>query len=120
MLHSDGKTLPDCVALVAPACLREGASRRLVWHPVGEALVEAVAVPCELGVGVVEVLVGEDDCGEGAVCGVGDEAIDAVRQVVVDALEDRGEVEPPLALVPLDVKLDVSAGGACWEWVCVV
>ena len=112
VLHRDGETLADSVPREGALRLREHARGGLVRHARGDALVEAVDVPLEFLVRVLEVDVGEDVAGEGGVGRVGDEAVDAVGEVLVRALERVGEVPPLVALVALLVGLDVAGRGA--------
>ena len=65
VLHGDGETLPHGVARKRALALRQHARGRLVRHARGDALVEAVHVPLELLVGVLEVDVREDVAGKG-------------------------------------------------------
>ena len=111
VLEVDGQTVPDGVPGVRPLALGERAGGGLVGHAGGHALVEGPHVPLDLPVDVVVVPVGQDDAGERAVGGVGDEAIDAVGEPRVGPLEDVRQVPPPVALVLLEVVLDVAGGG---------
>ena len=107
VLELDRHALPHGVARVRPLGLRQGARRRLVGDARGHPLVEAPDVPLDLPVGVLHVLVREDARGERAVGRVGDEAVDALGEVLVAPLEDVRDVPPPVPLVLLEVLLDV-------------
>jgi len=112
VLEVDGETVANRVARVRALGLGEGACGGLVRHPAGEALVEGPDVPLDLPVDVVDVTVGQDDAGERGIGGVGDEAVDAIGEPGVGPLEDVGEVPAAVALVLLEVILDVARGGA--------
>jgi len=111
VLHGDGEALAHHEAREGALRLRQHAGRGLVGHARGDALVEAVDVPLELLVGVLEVDIRQDVLGEGRVRGVGDEAVDAVGEVLVVALEGVGQVPALVSLVALLVLLDVAACG---------
>lgn len=108
VLHFNGQTVPHGIGGVAPLGLREHARRCLVRHTGGEALVVTVGVPLDLGIRVLDVLVGQDDGGEWGIGRVSDEPVDAVREVCVGPLEHIGQVPPLVTLVALLVCLDIA------------
>ena len=110
MLEGDGQPVAHGVPGVRPLGLGEGASGGLVRNSRRHALVEGPHVPLDLAVDVVDVAVRQDEAGERAVRGVGDEAVDAVREPRVGPLEDVRQVPAPVALVLLQVVLDVAGG----------
>lgn len=111
VLEVDGETVADGVPGVRPLALGERAGGGLVGHAGRHGLVEGPDVPLDLAVHIVVVAVRQDDAGERAVGGVGDEAIDAVREPRVGPLEDVRQVPAPVPLVLLEVVLDVAGGG---------
>ena len=112
VLEDDGHTLADKVASERALALLEGPGGGLVGHAGRQALVKGPHVPLDLAVDILDVLVGQDAAGERGVGRVGDEAVDAVGEVLVWALEDVGQVPPAVALEPLQVLFDVARGGA--------
>ena len=112
VLEIDGEAVAHGVPCVRPLGLREGARGGLVRDAGGHALIEGPHVPLDLAVDVVEVAVREDEAGERAVGGVGDEAVDAVGEPWVGPLEDVRQVPAAMALVLLQVVLDVARGRA--------
>ena len=110
VLEIDGEAVPYGVACERALGLREGARRGLVRDAGGHALIEGPHVPLDLAVDVVEVAVREDEAGERAVGGVGDEAVDAVGEPGVGPLEDVRQVPAAVPLVLLEVVLDVARG----------
>lgn len=111
VLEDDGETLPHDIAGEGALGLREGACRGLVRDAGRRALVEGPDVPFELAVRVGQVFVREDLGGERGVGGVGDEAVDAIGEPLVRALEGVREVPAAMALVALQVGFDVARGG---------
>ena len=110
MLKIDGQAVPHGVPGVRPLGLGERAGGGLVRNAGCHALVEGPHVPLDLAVDVVDVAVRQDEAGERAVRGVGDEAVDAVREPRVGPLEDVRQVPAPVPLVLLQVVLDVAGG----------
>ena len=111
VLEDDGETLPDDVARERALALGERAGRGLVRHAAGHALVEGPHVPFELAVGVRQVLVGQDLGGERAVGRVRDQPVDAIGEPRVGPLEGVWQVPAAVALVSLQVRLNVARGG---------
>ena len=108
VLEDDGHAVPHHVGREGALGLLEGAGRRLVRHAGRHALIKGPDVPLELAVGLVLVHVREEACRERGVGGVGDEAVDAVREPGVGPLEHVREVPAAVALEPLEVRLDVA------------
>ena len=111
VLHGNGETLAHSVPGERALGLGQHSCGGLVRHTRGDALVEAVHVPLELLIGVLEIHVRQDVFCEGRVGGVGDKTVDPVREVLVVALEGIRKMPPLVPLVALLVELDVSSGG---------
>ena len=111
VLEVDGETVANGETGIRALGLGQGASGGLVGNPGREALVEGPDVPLDLSVDVVDVSVRQDDTGERGVGRVRDEAVDAIGEPGVGALEDIGEMPAPMALVFLQVILDITRRG---------
>ena len=90
MLKHDRQTLADHVSSEGALGLREGACCGLVRYATGHALVERPHVPFELCIWIGKILVRQDFGGEWAVGCISNEAVDAVGEPLIGALEGVG------------------------------
>jgi hypothetical protein len=78
----------------------------------GKALVVTPGVPFDLGIWIVNVLVRQDDCGEGGIGGVCDEPIHTISEIGVGALENVRKVPTLVPLLALVIQLHIPASRA--------